>query len=111
MPFDTLHRKVYLISYPIPRQGILMSAHKKREDVIKRLTRIEGHVRGVRRMVEEDKGCPEVLLQLAAVRAALNKVGRLVFEDHVETCISKAIKEGEGKSAVAGLKEALARFL
>ena len=88
-----------------------MSVHKKREDVIKRLARIEGHLRGVRRMVEEDKSCPEVLLQLAAVRAALNKVGRIVFEDHVETCVSKAIKEGAGESAVAELKEALARFL
>jgi len=88
-----------------------MSVHKKREDVVKRLARIEGHLRGVRRMVEEDKSCPEVLLQLAAVRAALDKVGRMVFEDHVETCVSKAIKEGAGESAVAELKEALARFL
>jgi DNA-binding FrmR family transcriptional regulator len=88
-----------------------MSMHKKREDVIKRLARIEGHVRGVRRMVEEGKSCPEVLLQLAAVRAALSRVGRMVFEDHVETCVSKAIKEGAGESAVAELKEALARFL
>jgi len=88
-----------------------MGVHKKREDVIKRLARIEGHLRGVKRMVEEDKSCPEVLLQLAAVRAALDKVGRIVFEDHVETCVSKAIKEGAGESAVAELKEALARFL
>jgi len=88
-----------------------MGVHMKREDVIKRLARIEGHLRGVRRMVEEDKSCPEVLLQLAAVRAALDKVGRMVFEDHVETCVSKAIKEGAGESAVAELKEALARFL
>jgi len=88
-----------------------MGVHKKREDVIKRLARIEGHLRGVKRMVEEDKSCPEVLLQLAAVRAALDKVGRIVFEDHAETCVSKAIKEGAGESAVAELKEALARFL
>jgi len=88
-----------------------MGVHKKREGVINRLARIEGHLRGVRRMVEEDKSCPEVLLQLAAVRAALDKVGRIVFEDHVETCVSKAIKEGAGESAVAELKEALARFL
>ena len=88
-----------------------MGVHKKREDVIKRLARIEGHLRGVKRMVEEDKSCPEVLLQLAAVHAALDKVGRIVFEDHVETCVSKAIKEGAGESAVAELKEALARFL
>ena len=88
-----------------------MGVHMKHEDVIKRLARIEGHLRGVRRMVEEDKSCPEVLLQLAAVRAALDKVSRMVFEDHVETCVSKAIKEGTGESAVAELKEALARFL
>lgn len=88
-----------------------MGVHMKHEDVIKRLARIEGHLRGVRRMVEEDKSCPEILLQLAAVRAALDKVGRIVFEDHVETCVSKAIKEGAGESAVAELKEALARFL
>jgi len=100
-----------MIGIPSPGRGYVMSVHKKREDVIKRLARIEGHVRGVRRMVEEDKSCPEVLLQLVAVRAALNKVSRMVFEDHVETCISKAIKEGAGESAVAELKEALARFL
>jgi len=88
-----------------------MTVHTKREDVIKRLARIEGHLRGVRRMVEEDKSCPEILLQLVAVRAALDKVSRVVFEDHVETCVSKAIKEGAGESAVAELKEALARFL
>jgi DNA-binding FrmR family transcriptional regulator len=88
-----------------------LSFHKKHEDVIKRLARIEGHVHGVKRMVEEDKSCPEVLLQLAAVRAAVEKVSRIVFEDHVETCISKAINEGAGESAVAELKEALARYL
>lgn len=88
-----------------------MGVHKKREDVIKRLARIEGHVRGVKRMVEEDKSCPEVLLQIAAVHAALKKVGRIVFEDHLETCVLKAIREGVGESAVAELKEALARFL
>ena len=88
-----------------------MNVHKKHQDVVNRLARIEGHIRGVKRMVEEDKSCPEILLQLAAVKAALEKVSRIVFEDHVETCILKAIKEGTGESAVAELKEALARYL
>lgn len=88
-----------------------MIVHKKREDVIKRLARIEGHVRGVRRMVEEGRSCPEILLQLAAIRAALNKVGQIILEDHMETCILKAIKEGSGEDAIAELKEAIARFL
>jgi len=88
-----------------------MRVHTKRDDVIKRLARIEGHLRGVRQMMEEDKSCPDVLLQLAAVRAAIDRVSRLIFEDHVETCVTKAMKEGTGESAVAELKEALARFL
>lgn len=88
-----------------------MSVHTKHDDVVKRLARIEGHIRGVKRMVEENKTCPEVLLQLAAVRAAIEKVSKIVFEDHVETCISKAIQEGAGESAIAELKEALARYL
>ena len=65
----------------------------------------------VSRMVEEEKSCPDVLLQLAAVRAALKKVSKIVFEDHVETCISNAINDGSGESAIVELKQALARYL
>ena len=110
--YEYLYRKIFtreIISPPWGRD--IMIVHKKREDVIKRLARIEGHVRGVRRMVEEGRSCPEILLQLAAIRAALNKVGQIILEDHLETCISKAIKEGAGEGAVAELKEAIARFL
>ena len=88
-----------------------MSVHKKRGDVIKRMARIEGHVHGVRRMINENKGCSEILLQLAAVRAALTKVSRIVVEDHLETCILKAIKEGAGEEAIAELKTILDRYL
>jgi len=87
-----------------------MPLHKRRDDVIKRLAKIEGHVRGIRRMVDKDKDCPDILLQLAAVRAAINKVGRIVLEDHVETCIAQAAKDGEGERAVLELKDALVKF-
>ncbi|MEM2917097.1 MAG: metal-sensitive transcriptional regulator [Candidatus Bathyarchaeia archaeon] len=85
--------------------------HEKREEVIKRLARIEGHVRGIRRMVEEDKKCPDILLQLAAVRAAINRVGRLVLEDHIEVCVAQAVKEGKGEEAVMELRDALVKFM
>ena len=88
-----------------------MVLHKRREDVIKRLAKIEGHVRGIQRMVEENKECPDILLQLVAVRAAINKVGRLVLEDHVEVCITQATKEGKGEEAVMELKDALIKFI
>jgi DNA-binding FrmR family transcriptional regulator len=88
-----------------------MPVHGERDDIIKRLAKIEGHIRGIRRMVEENKGCPEILLQVAAVRAAVDKVGRIVLEDHMRTCVAQAVKDGKGEKAILELKDALMKFL
>jgi DNA-binding FrmR family transcriptional regulator len=61
-------------------------------------------------MVEDDKDCPDILLQIAAVRAALDKVGHVIFEDHIETCVVKAVQDGEGEAAIRNLQEAISRF-
>ncbi len=84
--------------------------HTRRKEAARRLARIEGHVRGVERMIEEDKSCPDILLQIAAVREALNKVGRIVFEDHLEHCLADASK-GDSEEALRELKEAVARLI
>jgi len=88
-----------------------LSIHRKREDILKRLARAEGHVRGIAKMVQEDKDCPAILLQIAAVQSALSKVSQIMLEDHIETCVAKAIKEGRGEAAVQELKEAIARLI
>ena len=88
-----------------------MSTHQKSKDIINRLARVEGHVRGITKMVQEDKDCPAILLQIAAVQSALSKISQMVLEDHVETCVAKAIKEGHGEEAVQELKEAIARLI
>ena len=88
-----------------------MSIHRKSEDILKRLARAEGHVRGIAKMVKEDKDCPAILLQIAAVQSALNKISQIMLEDHIETCVAKAIKEGRGEAAVQELKEAIARLI
>ncbi len=85
--------------------------HKRHKEVINRLSRIEGHVRGLRKMVEEDKDCPDILLQVAAVRAALNQVGRILLEDHMESCVIEATKDGQGEKAIEDLKAALMKFM
>jgi DNA-binding FrmR family transcriptional regulator len=85
--------------------------HKRRKEVLDRLARIEGHVHGLRKMVEEEKTCPEVLIQVAAVRAALNKVSRIILEDHIETCMKDAVKSGETEQYITDLKEALSKFI
>ncbi len=78
----------------------------------KRLNRIEGQVRGLARMVEEDRYCIDVITQIAAVRAALARVEQEVLRDHVAHCVEHAIKSGnaaEQRRKVAELMEVLAR--
>jgi DNA-binding FrmR family transcriptional regulator len=85
--------------------------HENHEAVLNRLARIEGHVRGIKRLVEEDTPCPEVLVQIAAVRSALNSVGQIILEDHLRSCMVKAVHDGEFESAMRDLKNSLDRFI
>jgi DNA-binding FrmR family transcriptional regulator len=62
------------------------------KDVIVRLRRIEGQVRGIQRMVEEDRACEQMLTQLMAVRASVDQVGLLLLETHIENCLLKDLK-------------------
>jgi len=91
--------------------GIYTSSIKKRKEVSDRLSRIEGHVRGLKKMVEEDKSCPEILLQFIAIRAALNKAARIVLEDHVETCLKQAAISGETEQTLQELKDTLSKLI
>jgi DNA-binding FrmR family transcriptional regulator len=79
-----------------------------------RLRRIEGQVRGLQRMVEEESYCVDVLTQVASVVSALEKVGALVLRDHVEHCVRESIEAGDGEKAdekVDELTAAVERFL
>jgi DNA-binding FrmR family transcriptional regulator len=78
----------------------------------KRLNRIEGQVRGIARMVEEDRYCIDVVTQIAAVRAALKKVEEVILQDHVGCCVEHAIESGdkdEQRKKVAELVDVLGR--
>jgi CsoR family transcriptional regulator, copper-sensing transcriptional repressor len=79
--------------------------------IINRLSRIEGHVRGIKTMVQQNTPCPDVLLQIAAVRGALDKVARIVLDEHLTECIGRAAQEGNIESEIEQLKAALDRFL
>ncbi len=78
-----------------------------------RLRRIEGQVQGIQRMVEEDKYCVDILLQLAAVQGAVEQVQKLVLGQHIETCVSEAIRSGttrERQKKVGELLDVFSRF-
>ncbi|MFO7303022.1 MAG: metal-sensitive transcriptional regulator [Acidobacteriota bacterium] len=67
------------------------------EALIRRLNRIEGQVRGIRRMIEEPRACIEILQQLAAAEAALNRISLAVFRHHIDHCIEDGIMRGDGE--------------
>ncbi|MBD1845052.1 metal-sensitive transcriptional regulator [Cyanobacteria bacterium FACHB-63] len=79
--------------------------------VINRLSRIEGHIRGIKTMVQDDRPCPDVLIQVAAVRGALDRVARMILDEHLSQCVARAAQEGNIDAEIEELKSALDRFL
>ena len=76
-----------------------------KEALIKRLHRIEGQVRGIERVVEDDRYCIDILTQVAAVNTALESLAFKVLDDHVNHCVSDALSSGDPKEAAAKSKE------
>lgn len=86
---------------------IVPRTDEEKQAVINRLKRIEGQVRGIQRMVEEDRYCVDILVQISAINAALKKVGFTVTERHMKHCITHAVNDGEGDLAIEELLEVL----
>ena len=80
---------------------------KVKKDVIKRLSYIFGHLKGIQNMVEENKYCIDIVKQIQAVQSALNKVSEIVLEDHLKTCVSHAIKKGGGQKFIKEVMETI----
>jgi DNA-binding FrmR family transcriptional regulator len=78
--------------------------------VINRLSRVIGHLESIRRMVENDRDCSEVLIQLAAVRSAVTSVSKIILRHHMEHCIIDAVQSDEPER-IEALKKAIARFI
>jgi DNA-binding FrmR family transcriptional regulator len=79
--------------------------------LLDRLRRIEGQVRGLQRMVDEDKYCIDILTQLNSVTAALKAVGVGLLDDHVRHCVRESIEHREGDEKIQELVSAVARFV
>ena len=69
--------------------------HTHTKSVLNRISRVIGHLTAVRRMVEQERDCSEVLIQLAAVRSAINGICEVILKDHLEHCIVDAVKTGD----------------
>jgi DNA-binding FrmR family transcriptional regulator len=94
----------------LPHGSIRIPHHAKTSSVINRLSRIEGHVCAIKRMIENDTPCPEVLIQLAAVNSAVHKTSRVVLEDHIESCLTQAVTDGTADVEAAPVQAILSAF-
>lgn len=84
--------------------------HTNTKAVVNRMNRAIGHLQSVRQMVEDDRDCSEVLIQLAAVTAAINGVARVIMKDHIDHCIVDAVERGD-RQAIEDLERAIDQFI
>ena len=84
--------------------------HENTQAVLNRLSRAIGHLESVRKMVENGRDCSEVLIQIAAVRAAITNIGKVILQDHIQHCIVDAVEEGDDQ-AIASLCAAIDKFM
>ncbi len=86
-------------------------AQPHKRELLKRLNRVEGQVRGIARMVEEDRYCIDILTQVSAIRSALDAAALQILEDHTRGCVQNAIRAGSGDAAIAELMDVIRRFV
>ena len=106
------HDHVHLPDQSVPHShgGAHPHIHENSKAVINRMARIIGHLESIKRMVEEGRDCSEVLVQIAAVKSAINNVGKVVLQDHIRHCIVDAVEDND-RQAIDELCEAVNKFM
>lgn len=83
----------------------------EKDALLKRLKRIEGQVKGIQKMIEDDRYCNDILVQIAAVRSAINKVGGLVLENHLKGCIKTSLSNNPEDEVIDELINTMVKFI
>lgn len=98
------------IDLEVEKQPVNPRTEDEKKKVINRLKRIEGQVRGIQKMIEEDRYCVDTLVQISAVNSALKKVGFNLLERHTKNCVSSAIQSGNGNESIEELLKVMEQF-
>jgi DNA-binding FrmR family transcriptional regulator len=90
-----------------------METEQQKKEILLRLKRIEGQIRGLQRMVEEEIPCPDILTQVAAATAAIKKVGTVIIQTYMEECLEKTLKEPRVKRewTLKEFQKAISRYI
>jgi len=84
--------------------------HANTKAVINRMSRAIGHMESVKKMVEDGRDCSEVLIQIAAVKSAINNIGKIILQDHINHCVVDAVETGD-KKVLEDLSDAIDKFI
>ncbi len=98
-------------SSAVLREVVTVTREEEKKKLMQRLKRIEGQIRGIQRMIDEDQYCVDILIQVAAARAALDKVGLGLFEGHTRHCVVEAVQEERSEEAIEELMGVIMRFI
>lgn len=90
--------------------GLHTHTHENTKAVLNRLSRAIGHLESIKKMVEAGRDCSEVLIQLSAVKAAINNTGKVILHDHIQHCLVEAVETGDTE-AIEELNKAIDRFI
>lgn len=105
---EALHE--HHIPHTHTHDGAHVHVHENTKAVLNRLSRAIGHLQSVKRMVEEGRDCSEVLVQIAAVRSAIDNTGKIILQDHLKHCIVEAAHEGD-QQAIDDLCKAIDKYM
>ena len=108
--FEHEHDHAWLHEHGVPHSHAHGHTHENTKAVLNRLSRAIGHLQSVKRMVEEGRDCSEVLVQIAAVRSAIDNTGKVILQDHLKHCIVEAAQEGD-RQAIDDLCQAIDKFM
>lgn len=109
---EHIHSHEYLHTHQIPHSHAEdhPHVHENTKAVLNRMARIIGHMESIKRMVEDGRDCSEVLVQIAAVKSAINNVGKVILQDHIKHCIVDAVEDNDGQ-AIDDLCAAIDKFM
>lgn len=88
-----------------------MNDQEARKSILIRLRRVEGQVRGVQRMIENEADCGEIMNQIAAIKSAVSQVGLLVFENHARECIARSMQADDNEKSFDEIIKMMGRFI
>ncbi len=108
------HSHEYMHEHGIPhehaREHGHIHPHEQTKAVLNRLSRAIGHLESVKKMVEDGRDCSEVLVQIAAVRSAINNIGKVILQDHIRHCLVDAVEAGD-EAPIDDLCQAIEKFV